>query len=76
MMICLCKNWVLHHNRLEPSFKIRKRKYSETLNEGESNEEKIKEPKFTETLFYLLPKEILIEIFEFLPLFDQSLLPI
>ena len=35
---------------------------------------KIKVPKFSETLFYLLPKEILIEIFEFLPLFDQSLI--
>ena len=41
---------------------------------NQMKKKKIKVPKFSETLFYLLPKEILIEIFEFLPLFDQSLL--
>ena len=31
-----------------------------------------RKPKYGETLFYLIPKEILIEIFEYLPLFEQQ----
>lgn len=39
-----------------------------------ASRDKNKDPKFAETFFYTIPREILIEIFEYLPFYDEQIL--